>query len=204
MRRRTLIAGSLLALGAALLADHGGHLGLEATRIALYGAALGAVLGLVRQGSPAGRAGAFAAGFAVCWLGYALRAGYLPDIPMGRAIAAFLVVAGVTAVAVATNERLPMWAGLLGAGLFAGAYETTFDITPTAFKTESVTAATTVLLAAAIGYLIAVVVRETEPVAQPEAAPPPPVSVTRIVTLPDQRPATAETHPAETPEEAGR
>ncbi len=185
MRRRTLIAGVLLALGAALLADHGGHLGLEATRLSLYGAALGAVLGLVRQGSPVGRASAFGAGFASCWLGYALRAGMLPDIPMGRAIAAFVVVALVTAVAVATNERLPLWAGLLGAGLFAGAYETTFTITPTAFETESVTAATTVLLAAAVGYLLAVVVRETEAVATHE--PPPDIPVTRVVTLPSQR-----------------
>jgi hypothetical protein len=189
--RRTLTAGALLALAAFLLADHGGHLGIEATRTALYGVALGAVLGLVRDGNPAGRGGAYAAGFALSWIGYALRAGVLPDIPLGRAIAAFLVVALVTVIAAATREALPLWAGLLGAGTFAAAYETTFTTTPTAFASESVTAATTVLMAAAVGYLVAVLVRESAPAAAPPAEPAayaPPATI----TLPDQRPAPAD------------
>jgi hypothetical protein len=188
MRRRTMIAGALFALGAGLLADHGGHLGLEAARIALYGVALGAVLGLVTDGSPGGRGTAFGVGVAFCWAGYALRAGVLPDIPAGRAIAAAAVVLLVTAVAVASNGRAPLWAGLLGVGAFAGAYETTFTATPTAFQTESVTALTTVLLAAGFGYLVAVLVRESEPAgaeAPPMAAAPAPV--TRTITLPGQR-----------------
>jgi hypothetical protein len=195
--RRTLIAGGLLALGAALLADHGGHLGIEATRTAMYGVALGAVLGLVRDGGPAGRAGSFAAGFAFAWVGYALRAAVLPDIPMGRAVAAFLVIGLVTVLAAATRDALPLWAGLLGAGTFAAAYEQAFTTTPTAFATESVTAATTVLLAAAAGYLVAVVVRESEPAAGPVPAPEPP----QVITLPDPRPAPVE-QPTTT--EAGR
>ena len=188
--RRTLLAGALLALGAALLAVHGGHLGLEATRIALYGVTLGAVLGLVREGSPAARTGAFAAGFLACWAAYLLRAGVLPDIPMGRAVAAVLVVAVVTAVAVLSRDRLPLWAGLLGAGMFAGAYETTFTATPSAISTESVTAATTVLVAASVGYLIAVLVRETAPA--PHAEPGIEVGVTHVVAVPEQRATTTD------------
>lgn len=195
--RRTLLAGGLLALAAALLADHGGHLGIEATRTALYGVVLGAVLGLVGEGAPAGKGAAFGLGFLAAWGGYALRAGVLPDIPMGRAVAAFAVVGAVTVVAAATRNALPLWAGLLGAGTLAAAYETTFSATPTEFTTESVTAATTVLLAAAAGYLVAVVIKETE---RPPAPPPP-----DTITLPEQRRAAIDiTEPAPKTTEAGR
>jgi hypothetical protein len=183
--RRTLLAGALLALGAALLAVHGGHLGLEANRIALYGVVLGGVLGLVTEGSPTGRASAFGIGFAAAWAGYALRAGVLPDIPAGRGLVAFLVVAVVTTAAALSRERLPLWAGLLGAGLMVGAYETTFTITPPAFETESLTAATAALLAAAVGYLIATLVSATEPAETGEAQPD--LAVTRVVAVPGQR-----------------
>ena len=152
MRLRILTAGGLLAVTAALLVDHGDRFGLALTHSALLGLALGSVLGLVPGASPSGRVGGFAAGFIAAWAGYAARAGYLPDIPMGRAIAAFAVVAVVTAVAVASNGRAPLWAGLLGVGALVGAYETAFTTMPTAFTTESVTAATTVALATALGF----------------------------------------------------
>lgn len=183
--RRTLIAGGVLALGAALLAIHGGHLGLEAQRIALYGVVMGGVLGLVPGTSPTGKATAFGIGFAATWLGYFLRAGVLPDIPMGRGVAAFAIVAVVTLAAVASSDRLPLWAGLLGAGLMAGAYETTFTLTPPAVGTESVTAASGALVAAAFGYLVAVLVRESAPVEAGETAPD--IPVTRVVPVPEQR-----------------
>lgn len=156
--RRTLISGGLLALTAAALADHGSHLGLAVPRDALLGAALGAVLGLVpmaRADRLWGRAPAFVVGALVAWLGYALRAGVLPDIPMGRAVAAVIVVGLVTVVAAVSRERLPLWAGLVGVGAVAGAYETAFAQAPTAFTSESTTAVTVVLLAAACGYVAA-------------------------------------------------
>lgn len=152
MRLRILTVGGLLAVTAALLVDHGDRFGLALTHSALLGLALGSVLGLVPGASPAGRLGAFAAGFLAAWAGYAARAGYLPDIPMGRAIAAFVVVAVVTAVAATSNGRAPLWAGLVGVGALVGAYETAFTAMPTAFTTESVTSATTVALATALGF----------------------------------------------------
>lgn len=188
--RRTLIAGALLALGAALLAIHGGHLGLEASRIALFGVAMGAVLGLAGTATPTGRAGAFGVGFVATWIGYFARAGFLPDIPMGRGVVAFLVVAVVTVVAVASSERMPLWAGLLGVALMAGSYETTFTITPPAVETESVTAATVALLAAAIGWVVAVVVRESAPAVQQQETPD--IAVTRVVTVPEPRTVTTD------------
>lgn len=155
VRTRTALVGSALALTAGLLADHGAVLGADLPKTALFGAAAGAVLGLVPDRTPAPRALGFLLGFVAAWLGYALRAGYLPDIPLGRAIAAVIVVGLVTLVATATAGRLPLWTGLLGATALLGAYETTFAANPAAFVQESMTAATTVLVTAAFGFLVA-------------------------------------------------
>lgn len=153
--RRTLITGGLLAIFAALLAQFGGALGLDEIRSAMLGAAIGAVLGLVpTDESPIGRAAAFFVGFVLGWIGYALRAGVLPDTGSGRAIAAFLVIAVLTGICAATVGFLPLWAGLLGVAAIAGAYEFAFGVDPTAFTSESITAATTVLLAASVGFLV--------------------------------------------------
>jgi hypothetical protein len=156
--RRTLVTGGLLALFAALLAQFGGSLGLEEIRSALLGAALGAALGIVPgNDNPVARAVGFLVGFVLAWVGYALRAGVLPDTGSGRAVAAFLVIAVLTGICAATLNWLPLWAGLLGVAAIAGAYEFAFGLDPTAFTSESVTAATTVLLAAAVGYLVGAV-----------------------------------------------
>jgi hypothetical protein len=156
VRTRTLVTGSVLAVAAAALADHGAVFGADLPKVALLGAAAGAVLGLVPDRSPALRVGGFVGGFLAAWVGYALRAGFLPDIPMGRAIAAVVVVSVITAIATASANRLPMWAGFLGAATLLGSYESTFAATPTGFVSDSMTAVTTSLLATAIGYLIAV------------------------------------------------
>jgi hypothetical protein len=155
VRRRTLVAGGSLALAAGLLADQGSVLGADLPHTALLGAALGAVVGLVPDRTVAGRTGAFLTGFASAWVGYALRAGVFPDVPLGRALAAVIVVSVITAVAAASAGRLPLWSGLVGAGALLGAYETTFVTTPTGFLTDSMTAATTVLVAAGLGLLVA-------------------------------------------------
>lgn len=154
-RPRILLVGGALALTAGLLADQGSLLGADLPHVALLGASLGAVVGLIPDRSVAGRLAGFVTGFVAAWVGYALRAGFLPDIPMGRAIAAVVVVAVITAVATITAGRVPLWSGLIGAAAMLGAYETTFAATPTSFVTDSMTAATTVLLAAALGLLVA-------------------------------------------------
>jgi hypothetical protein len=164
VRTSTLVTGSALAVAAAALADHGAVFGADLPKVALLGAAAGAVLGLVPDRSPAARLGAFLAGFGAAWVGYALRAGVLPDTPMGRAIAAVVVVSVVTAVATATANRLPMWAGFLGVAALLGSYESTFAATPTSFVSDSLTAVTTSLLALAVAFLVTVLVRGlTEP-----------------------------------------
>ncbi len=156
--RRTLVTGGMLAVFAALLAQFGGALGLEEIRSALLGAALGAVLGLVPgRDIPLARAAGFLVGFVLGLVGYALRAGLLPDTGGGRALAAFLVIVLLTGACAATLGWLPLWSGLLGVAAIAGAYEYAFGIDPTAFTSQAVTAATTVLLAAAVGFLVGAV-----------------------------------------------
>jgi hypothetical protein len=170
VRTRTLVAGSALAVTAGVLVDHGAVFGADLPKVALMGAACGAVLGLVPDRSPAARVGAFLTGFLAAWVGYALRAGYLPDIPMGRAIAAVIVVSIVTATATASANRLPMWASFVGVAAMLGAYEAAFAATPTAFVSESMTAVTTALLAASIGFLVAVFASGTAAVHESAAA----------------------------------
>lgn len=153
-RLRTLAAGGALALGAGLLVSQGDVLGPDLQHVALLGAALGAVLGLVPDQGVAGRTGGFLVGFGTAWLGYALRAGVLPDTSTGVAVAAVTVLAVITVVAFATAGRLPLWSGLVGTGALLGAYENTFVTTPTSFLSDSTSAATTVLVAAAFGLLI--------------------------------------------------
>jgi len=156
--RRTLVTGGLLALFAALLANFGGALGLDEVRSALLGAAIGATLGLVPgNDSSYARVVGFVVGFVLAWIGYALRAGVLPDTGSGRGIAAFLVIIILTGICAATMGWMPLWSGLLGVAAIAGAYEFAFGLDPTAFTSQSVTAATTVLLAASVGFLVGAV-----------------------------------------------
>jgi len=158
------------------------------------GLAIGAVLGLVPDRMPAARAGAFVVGFVATWGGFALRAGFLPDIPLGRAIATAVVLAVVTAATAVSFGRLPLWAGLLGVAAFSGGYETTFSTNPAGFVADSMTAATTIALAVGLGFLAVTLV---DGLVRPrEAASPPPAPPRQrrhpvAATLPKQRDAEA-------------
>jgi len=161
--RRSLFAGLVLAVCAALIIGLGELFGLDLQPVALLGAALGGVLGLVPHRSPLGRLGGFALGFALAWVGYALRAAMLPDTAGGRAVAAFVVVALIAGACAISAGRLPLWSGLLGAAAIAGAYEEIYTGAPSQFLKESPTAATTILLAAALGYLATSLLSEGMP-----------------------------------------
>ncbi len=153
--RRTAIGGAILAVVAFLLILFGDALDLDLEKVALTGAALGAVVALVPDRQPLFRGLGFAGGFLVGWGGYALRAGYLPDTSLGRALAALFVLLVLMGISVATGTRVPLWSLLTGAAAMTAAYETTFMITPSAFPYESPTAATQMAMAAGIGYLAA-------------------------------------------------
>ncbi|QGN57162.1 hypothetical protein GKE56_03880 [Nostocoides sp. HKS02] len=147
----------------ALIIWLGDWLGLDLEHIALLGAALGGVLGLVPHSLPIGKLGGFVVGFVVAWVGFALRAAVLPDSSSGRAVAAFLVVAVIAAACGVSAGRLPLWSGLLGAAAIVGAYEETYTNAPSQFLQDSPTAGSTVLFAVALGYLATSLVAEGLP-----------------------------------------
>jgi hypothetical protein len=147
--RGNLLCGLALAVLAGVIALLSGPLSLQTTWPLL----LGAAVALVSTRNMAGRLSAFVIGLAATWVGFALRAAVLPDIPTGRALAAAIPVLLVTAAAAASAGRLPLWAGLAGMAAFAGAYDAAFRASPTDFMTQSVAAMTSVLLASAVGVL---------------------------------------------------
>ena len=151
---KSLVTGLCLAVFAAVIIGLSEVLGLDLEHVALLGAALGGVLGLVPHRPTWGKVAGFLVGFVVAWLGFALRAAVLPDSPAGRAVAAFLVVALIAVATGASRGRLPLWSGLVGAAAIVGAYESVYTSAPSQFVSESPAAATTILLAVALGFLV--------------------------------------------------
>lgn len=148
-----LASGLVLAAVAALVIGLSDVLGLDLQHVALLGAALGGVLGLVPHRPGWGKLAGFGIGFVVAWIAFALRAAVLPDAPSGRAVAAFIVVALLAVMGAASRGQLALWSGLIGAAAIVGAYEETYTNAPSQFVADSPAAATTVLLAAGLGYL---------------------------------------------------
>lgn len=152
--RSSIVGGLLLVVAAPLLVGASSVLDLELEPVVLTGTALGAVTALVADRTPGVRLGGVVLGLLVAWLGFLVRAGYLPDTSGGRAVAIALVLALCVAVAAGTRDRLPLWTLLLGAGGFAGAFEATFSAAPTEVLSSSVSGATSYVVAVAVGFLV--------------------------------------------------
>lgn len=153
MNSSLAIRGAFLALFGALTIGLGHLFGLELDQVTLLGVALGGVVGLVPDRSPTERIIGFAGGFVIAWIGYAIRAAILPDTSVARAIVVFAVIFVAMLIALASGSRLPLWSFLVGSAAMVGAYEQTYADSPSLFLTDSPTAATTVLLAAAMGLV---------------------------------------------------
>lgn len=149
VRTSTCAAGAAVAVAAGALTAAGGPFGADLPKVALLGLAAGAVLGLVPARSFGGKLAGFVGGFGAVLVALSLQRTTLPDTGLGRALAAVVTVSIITAVATATAERAPLWAGLLGAATLTGAFAV---ITAGAIgtSTAAVTAATSSLLAAAV------------------------------------------------------
>jgi hypothetical protein len=166
--RKTLLVGLVLTLAAVVVVFVSAGLDLKLEPVALLGLALGGVIALVPDRSPFIRLAGFAGGFVAAWIGYLLRAGVLPDSAGGRAVAVAFVIVLAVAIAALTFERVPLWSTLLGAAAFAGAYEYTYTAAPPEVTSTSVSAATTLLLTVAVGFLATGVVA---PAGEQSAAP---------------------------------
>ena len=156
--RKTIIAGLVLALAAALVMWLSAMFDLELESFVLLGVAVGAVVALVPDRTPLFRFLGFAAGFLVTWVGYVVRATLLPDTDGGRAVAVGLILLLCVGVFAASAGRLPLWSTLLGAAALSGGYEYTYAAAPPELASTSVSAATSLLFCLAVGYLVAATV----------------------------------------------
>ena len=151
--RKDLLVGLVLTVAAVLAVFVSGWLDLELEPVALLGVALGAGR---RPRTSTGRRSCVwpaSSGFVVAWVGYLVRAAMLPDSTGGRAVAVGLVVVLAVAIAAFSLGRIPLWSTLLGAAALAGAYEHTYAAAPPEVASTSVSTATAVMFAVAIGFL---------------------------------------------------
>ncbi len=151
--RKTLILGAAAAIIAWGLITVGGAMGLGYQNV-LVGLGAGMVLGLVRDSSPAARAGACLIGFVVMVVFYLLRAGFLPVGTAGLQVSIAGTIIVLTIIAALTRGRLRLWAMLLGAVVFAGLYDAALAA-PWFIFTQLPAAATTGLVTMSVGFLIA-------------------------------------------------
>ncbi len=155
--RRNVVAGLCLVLATGLTVLIGEALELEVESVALLGVATGAIVGLVPDQTVSRRLAAYAAGFIAAYVGYLVRAAVTPDTSAGRAVAAALIVLLCVGVYAISVGRLPLWAALLGAASFAGAYEYSYTQAATLVLDTSLSSATALLLCVAVGFVVAAV-----------------------------------------------
>jgi hypothetical protein len=155
LRRRAVLAAGAAVIALALVAvATGGLTGVDRLWPVLLGAGIGFAPGAV-----AGRLGAFVLGVAAGWLGVVLRITVLPDTTVGRAAAGAAVLVLVVAVSVASRDRVPLWASLLGAAGFLALADATVVVDPTAFEAERLGVLGTMLLGGGLGAAAAVAAR---------------------------------------------
>ncbi len=153
---RTLFSGLLLVAATFFTVLLGGWLDLDVDSVAVLGVAAGAVVALVPHASLGGRLAGFAVGVVVTLVAYLVRAALLPDTSGGRAVFAALVVALCVVAAVVSVERLALWACLLGAAVFAGAFEETYALAPPRVADNAIDTLTALLFCVAVGFCAAV------------------------------------------------
>ncbi len=160
-QRRTLMTGTGLVAVAAVVLLLDGILDLELGPVLLTGLAAGAVVGLVPGAGVTLRDTALVgaglvSGVVLAWLGFVVRAGFVPDSGGGRAVVVVAVLVGCVLLALATRGLVPLWSSLVGVAALSGVYETTFTAAPAEVLDTSLTALTSLLLASACGLLAVV------------------------------------------------
>ncbi len=156
---KTFVQGLvILAAGiVALLLNQLLNLGLGSIT---FGLAVGGVLGLVSDGGPVGRVGAFVVGMIVTMILFVLSILVLNTTFVGQVLTVVIGLGLITVICALTGGRLPLWAGLMGAVLVAGAYSTAFAANPAGILTELPQYTTQALVPCALGFLAAVFVAD--------------------------------------------
>jgi hypothetical protein len=150
----SVVTAALLIVAVVLVIALSSALELQLESYALAGVAAGAVVALVPERSAWARLAAFAVGFVAAWIGFVLRAALLPDTDAGRAVAAVITLLICLVAGAASRGRLPLWAALVGVMLFAAAYEAAFVAAEPEVATTSLDAATSLLCAVAVGFVV--------------------------------------------------
>lgn len=161
--RKNLLVGLVLAAAAIVVIFVSDWFDLELESVALLGIAVGAVVAIVPDRSPFMRLAALGGGGLLSLVGYLVRAGLLPDSVGGRAVYAALVILLVAALSAVSRGRLPLWATLLGAAAFAGAYELTYTAAPPEVASTSLSTLTALIMTVAIGFFAAAATVTPEP-----------------------------------------
>jgi len=151
----SLVTGASLAVAVVVVIGVSSAMNLQIEPYALPGVLAGGVVALIPERSAFARLAAFAIGFVAAWVGFVLRAAVLPDTDGGRAVAALITLV-ICLVAVAIGRtRLPLVAMLVGVALLAAAYEAAFVAAEAEVIDTSLNAATTLVVAVAVGFAVA-------------------------------------------------
>ncbi len=123
---------------------------------ALLGIAIGGVLGLVNDGPVLGRLLGYVIGVAVVLVAYLGRVLVGNSSDLGLLAGSALIIGLLTLMATVSKNRLPLWAGLLGAVTVIGAYEAAFEGAPQNILSELLPEVSTALVPVALAFLATV------------------------------------------------
>lgn len=143
-----LVVVSLLAQGLDSTAQHS----------TLYAVAGGAVVGLIRIGSPVARYVGFLVGLIFGLVYFVLLAAAVPGDWIGQMIAGLVVIGLAVAVSAFTGMWIQLWSVFLGILLFIGAYQPLFDAQLWMFETQSVGTLCVTVFLSTVGFCVVVAV----------------------------------------------
>jgi len=124
----------------------------------LYSVAGGAVVGLIRMGTPVARYVGFIVGLVLGLIYFVLLAAVVPGDAVGQLIAGIVVVGLAAIVSALTGMWVQLWTVFLGALLFIGAYQPLFDAQLWMFETQSIGTLTSTVFLATIGFCVVIAV----------------------------------------------
>ncbi|MFA7266173.1 MAG: hypothetical protein WC054_07660 [Candidatus Nanopelagicales bacterium] len=143
-----LVVVSVLAQGLDSTAQHS----------VLYAVAGGAVVGLIRIGSPVARYVGFLVGLILGLVYFAILAIAVPGDWIGQMVAGLVVVGVAVAISAFSGMWIQLWSVFLGTLLFIGAYQPLFDSQLWMFETQSVGTLCLTIFLSTVGFCVVIAV----------------------------------------------